>query len=204
MVDTDPGADDVFAILWAVSAAQAGAIELAALTTCGGNVNSRLTFAAAWKALLAAGCDPQFDVNVLADELTPNASFSNPTGDSHQRAWICPKVGRAFSDPGGPADNFMGSDGLGGLGHMLPAPHVPFADAPESSELLVQILLREPTRTVTIVALGPLTNLARAESMHPGILGRAKEVHCHTFCLSKPRTFACLNQEPRSCFLLAK
>lgn len=75
----------------------------------------------------------------------------------------------------------MGSDGLGGLSDQLPelnsAKGLPaFSAAPASTDLLITELLARPEGTVTIIALGPLSNLAAAEAKHPGILRRAKEV----------------------------
>ncbi|CAE7537662.1 unnamed protein product, partial [Symbiodinium necroappetens] len=43
IVDTDPGRDDIFALLWACSLAKKGAIEIAVVTTAQGNVRAHLT-----------------------------------------------------------------------------------------------------------------------------------------------------------------
>ena len=158
IVDTDPGGDDALALLWAVSAARAGVVEIAAVTTCGGNVPPMSTYAAAFRVLLASGC-------CSPGEECPSAS------------WECPPVGAAPADAEmGPADDFMGSDGLGGLGSVLPPPTRAYENAPSSAALMVKELLERPLYSVTIVCLGPLTNLAAAEALHPGVLRRAKEV----------------------------
>jgi inosine-uridine nucleoside N-ribohydrolase len=70
----------------------------------------------------------------------------------------------------------MGADGLSGVGGLLPPPAVASAAAPHSAALLVSELSSRPAGTVTVVALGPLTNLALAEQRQPGVLRRAKEV----------------------------
>jgi purine nucleosidase len=65
-----------------------------------------------------------------------------------------------------------GEDGLGGV----PLPSGPAAREPHASELMVRELVRRPAGTLTLVAVGPLTNLALAEIRHPGVLARAREL----------------------------
>jgi len=156
------------AILWAVAASRAGAIDLVALTTAAGNVASDLTYAAAWTALQAAGCH--------APASTTDAAAGAGSGtDGGKTSWACPPVGRGALEEL-ESDGFMGGDGLGGLSANFPPPPVAFEDAEASDTLLVRTLLAAPDRTVTVVCLGPLTNLAAAERLNPGILRRAKEV----------------------------
>mmetsp|Transcript_10438 Transcript_10438/g.12695 ORF Transcript_10438/g.12695 Transcript_10438/m.12695 type:complete len:366 (+) Transcript_10438:68-1165(+) len=158
IIDTDPGGDDVMAILWAISAARSGDIKIAAITTVGGNVSPDLTYAAAFKTMMSTGCCPM-DPEDCGDE------------------WRCPQIARAV--PGqveGVYDGFSGADGLGGLSERFPIPDIPFYDAQTSDQVIIKTLLDHPPGTVSIVALGPLTNLAKAELSHPGILNLAKEV----------------------------
>jgi purine nucleosidase len=63
-----------------------------------------------------------------------------------------------------------GEDGLGGV--VLPAGRTPAAE--HASDFIARTLLAEPAGSVTLVAVGPLTNLALAEIKHPGLLQRAK------------------------------
>ena len=72
------------------------------------------------------------------------------------------------------ADHVHGEDGLGGLAELLPPPDVPFAEAPSSESLLSQHL--DKSVSTSLLAVGPLTNLARVEQANPGTLNRAKEV----------------------------
>lgn len=65
-----------------------------------------------------------------------------------------------------------GENGLGGV--QLPAARRP-ADE-HASDFIARTLLQEPAGTVTLLAVGPLTNLALAEIKHPGVLQRTKSL----------------------------
>jgi purine nucleosidase len=139
-----------------MAAARSGDIEVAAVTTCGGNVDAEKTYAAAAKTMMATGC-----------------CFGDDCGDK----WKCPPLARAVSSEQDLYyDGFSGSDGIGGLSDRFPDPKIPFLEAEVSESVIVDVLLSNPVDTVTIIALGPLTNIANAEKMHPGILKRAREV----------------------------
>jgi len=65
-----------------------------------------------------------------------------------------------------------GEDGLGSV--MLPLSRQP--EAEHAADHLVRMLLERPAGSLTLVAIGPLTNLALAEQNHPGLLRRARSV----------------------------
>jgi len=65
-----------------------------------------------------------------------------------------------------------GEDGLGSV--VLPQSRQP--EEGHAVDHLVRLLLARPAGSVTLVAIGPLTNLALAERRHPGLLRRARHV----------------------------
>ena len=53
---------------------------------------------------------------------------------------------------------------------------VPTIDSRHAAELIIDIVMREPAGTVTLVPTGPLTNIALAARLEPRIVERVKEV----------------------------
>ncbi len=146
ILDTDPGVDDAVAILMALAAPQA---EVMGLTTVGGNVPRARATRNALALLQAAG---RSDIPVARGAARPRPS-------DKLRGRFRPSV--AFHGPGG-------------LSARLPEP----AAAPierTAVEFLAESVGSRPG-LVTIVALGPLTNLSRLEDRHPGILNRSAGV----------------------------
>jgi purine nucleosidase/pyrimidine-specific ribonucleoside hydrolase len=66
-----------------------------------------------------------------------------------------------------------GDDGLGGI--ALPEPDAP-PDRRPASEWLSELLLDSPARSIQVLALGPLTNLALLLRDHPAAAGRIARV----------------------------
>jgi purine nucleosidase len=79
---------------------------------------------------------------------------------------------RALARPDMRSDGVHGSNGLGGV--VLPGDGRP--EAMHATDYLADALLRAPTDTITVIAVGPLTNLAMVEIKHPGTLRRAREL----------------------------
>lgn len=147
ILDTDPGGDDTFALLWLQSLVKQGLADLIAVTTTAGNVSAEQTFANASQVLNLGG------VSQI-------------------------EVGRGVPLAGTPpedASNIHGRDGLGNLSATLPPPTHAYATAPASDDLLIDRLTSHPGQ-ITVIAIGPLTNLAAAEAKRPGILQLAREV----------------------------
>ncbi|HEY9837056.1 MAG TPA: nucleoside hydrolase [Vampirovibrionales bacterium] len=147
LVDTDPGGDDTFALLWLQSLVKQGFAEWVGVTTVGGNVSAEFTFASACKVLALGGFE-----------------------------FI--KVGRSVVWEGGKigdAAEVHGMDGMGNLSHVLPDSSQSFTAASYADDMIIDTLEASPGE-VTIIGLGPLTNLAAAEQKRPGILRLAKEL----------------------------
>lgn len=148
IVDTDPGGDDALALLWLQSLARQGLAELLAVTTTSGNVGAALTFAGASKLLKLGGFDGVEVGRGVSKELDV-----------------------AVED----AAHIHGADGMGNLSHTLPESDRPFATARSADDILIEHLTAHPGE-ITLVAIGPLTNLAAAERKAPGILQSAREL----------------------------
>jgi inosine-uridine nucleoside N-ribohydrolase len=147
LVDTDPGGDDIFALLWLQSLVHQGVAELVAVTTAAGNIPAARTFANASQVLRLGGLS---QVEVGRAVAVPGALAADAT-------------------------HMHGADGMGNLSHTLPAATPGFAEARDADELLIDTLRAAPGE-ITILALAPLTNLAAAEEKSPGILKLAREI----------------------------
>ncbi len=147
LIDCDPGADDVFALLRILILHHRHSVplDLVAITTVGGNVSSDHTYANAvrmvdfvWVEGIAIGKDKR---PVSAE---------------------------------GDASHIHGADGIGNLSSMLPPPSTQLHDY-DSVDLMIEMLDRHSWQ-LTILATGPMTNLARVEAKRPGILRQAKYI----------------------------
>lgn len=147
ILDTDPGGDDVFAFLWVLSLVRQQYANLVAVIATEGNVAAHQTFKNSQQIL----------------ELTGFSDIPIGRGISLQ------KNSKAS------AAHIHGADGMGNLSQTLPLSACGYASAIQADELLIEQLNSHP-EAITIVAIGPLTNLAAAEIKQPGILKRAKEI----------------------------
>ena len=147
ILDTDPGGDDIFALLWLQSLIRQNLAELVAVTTAAGNVNAERTFASA-SQVLGLGRLHHIEVGrgvIPTENLTEDAS------------------------------HIHGKDGMGGLANTLPPPTHDYQTARQSDDIIIDHLQASPGE-ITLVAIGPLTNLAAAETKVPGILRQAKDI----------------------------
>lgn len=71
------------------------------------------------------------------------------------------------------AEHVHGKTGLDGVD--LPAPTMPLADG-HAVDFLIDTLRREPQGSVTLVPIGPLTNIATAMQRAPDIIGRIQQI----------------------------
>lgn len=147
ILDTDPGGDDIFALLWLLSLVKQGFVELVAIATAQGNVDANVTFACASQVLALTG----FTEIQVGKGVIFNAA---EIGDA---AYI------------------HGNDGMGGLAETLPPVFHDYTTAPNSDDLIIEKLNAYPGEII-LIAIAPLTNLGSAEIKNPGILKKAKEI----------------------------
>jgi purine nucleosidase len=146
VLDCDPGVDDAWAILHALGDP---GLELAGITTVAGNAGLGATTANALRLCEFAGAD----VPVVAGNAVPLGG------------------GPLTGDVAGAG----GVHGAGGLGEArLPAPVTRPRDG-HAADFLVETVGAAPGE-VTIVATGPLTNVALALRRRPGLAEEARDV----------------------------
>lgn len=146
LIDCDPGADDVFALLWALVLhnKRDTPLSLKAITTMWWNVSADLTYANAVRMCIFAN------------------TKEIPIGkDMRPVVWS------------GDASHIHGNDGIGGLSHLLPAVQLP-TESLDSVDLIISSIKANPW--IIILATGPLTNLAAAERKEPGILSQCQYI----------------------------
>jgi len=147
ILDCDPGHDDAVAILLALAARDK--LELLGLTIVGGNVPLKLTTDNALRVLALAG---RTDVPVFAG---------------------CP---RPLVREMVTAEHVHGESGLDtGSGELLAIPETRVADQ-HAVNFLIETIRTCASNTVTLVATGPLTNVAAAFAMAPDIIERLQDL----------------------------
>ncbi|WP_211442070.1 nucleoside hydrolase [Collimonas humicola] len=144
IIDTDPGADDVIAILLALSARDR--LDVKALTTVAGNVQLRYT---ARNARMVREWANRPDVPVYAGCSRPMLRAPIYAAEVH------------------------GAEGVTGV--KIFEPKQPLAKG-SAVQYLVETLLAAAPASLTIVTLGPQTNLAMALIEHPEIRQGIKEI----------------------------
>lgn len=144
IIDTDPGADDVIAILLALSARDR--LDVKALTTVAGNVQLRYT---ARNARMVREWANRPDVPVYAGCSRPMLRTPIYAAEVH------------------------GAEGVTGV--KIFEPKQPLAKG-SAVQYLIETLLAAPPKSITIVTLGPQTNLAMAFIENPEIRQGIKEI----------------------------
>ncbi len=149
IIDCDPGVDDGVALLLALAVPDE--LELLAITTVAGNVPLSLT---ARNARILRTIANREDVPVFAGADRP---LRRPP---------------AFEAEHGPSA-FHGATGLGSLPLVEPAGPLAAGDAIDA---IVRLVAERPAGTVTLVAVGPLTNVALALQRDPGLATRLRAI----------------------------
>ena len=127
-------------------------------------------------ALLLAAGSPEFDL-LAVTTVTGNRPVDITTANARRildlagRETVPVYAGcaRPLGDAQARCNLVHGEDGLGGI--ELPASRD--ASSGHAADLIARTLMESSPRTVTLVAVGPLTNLALAEIKTPGVLRRA-------------------------------
>ena len=147
IIDTDPGIDDAMAILWAFLSPDK--VDVLGLTTVFGNSHTWQTTENALKILALLG---RTDVPVARGAegplLRPFEHF----------AW-----------------RVHGVNGLGDVALDDP-PTTQQPDPRRAAQFIVDTVMSNPADDITLVTLGPLTNLALAVALEPRIAARVHEV----------------------------
>ncbi|HXW23453.1 MAG TPA: nucleoside hydrolase [Xanthobacteraceae bacterium] len=146
IIDTDPGQDDAIAIMLAV--ASPDELDIRGIVAVAGNIELAHTQENARKICQLADPENKLSLKVYAGCAKPLA-----------RDLVTSR-------------GFHGPTGLGGL--TLPAPQLPLQQQ-SGVGFLVETLRSAQPRSVTICALGPLTNIASAFSRDPTIAGAVRE-----------------------------
>lgn len=146
LIDCDPGADDVFGLLWLLINHQFAHLpmKVVGITTVGGNVAADKTYANALRMC-------QF---VWANDI--------PVGKDHRQI--------VSQD----ASHIHGQDGIGNLSSMLPEVQLPETEK-DSVDMIIEAI-HTYGNELAILITGPMTNMALAEAREPGILSKAKKI----------------------------
>ena len=148
IIDTDPGTDDALAIIMALNSPE---IEILGITTTGGNARLKDTTRNALR---------------IIDYLT----LSESVPSKYNRIPVSPGLGKPIY-----GNYTYGYDyhGAAGIGVKIPSP-VSIPNKVGAEKLMAEIISKFPNQ-VTVIALGPLTNIARALFLEPKITKLIKE-----------------------------
>ncbi|KAI9297285.1 nucleoside hydrolase, partial [Neoconidiobolus thromboides FSU 785] len=173
IIDTDPGVDDILALLLAFRAQHVD-VKSICLTHGNTNLNNVMrNFCSLFHTLTL-----QHNYNLAKDQNAKDL-FSKPNLPRVAIGSTAPMKGDCFA-----AEDVHGSDGFGNLTNT----HPHFIDNEFKSklfevseynavdEILFQ-LKNNPPFTITIVTLGPLTNLAKAIQKDAYTVGLAKHIY---------------------------
>jgi pyrimidine-specific ribonucleoside hydrolase len=129
-------------------AATSPEVHLLGVTTVFGNASVEVTTANALRLRTLAG----------RDQLPVAAGAARPLVYPRQQRSLC----------------WHGADGLGGRADLLPAPSRPLE--PRGAVTLMATLLQSAVAPVTLVAIGPLTNIALLLAVYPDVKPRVDRI----------------------------
>ncbi|RNE62222.1 nucleoside hydrolase [Cryobacterium tepidiphilum] len=131
-------------------------------------------------AILLAFASPELDVRAITT-VAGNTTVERTTANAHRLLHLIGRtdvpVGRGASQPlvraaGAPIDDIHGTDGLGDAG-------IPPAPEPETQRDAIQLIIEtveSSPEPVTLIAVGPLTNIALLHAVRPDIVDRLERI----------------------------
>jgi len=168
IVDTDPGLDDAFGLLWVLEGFKNGLYHLEGITTIDGNIDG----------------DKVFSNTVHMVNLS--LPTSAPTTKDIRRSLKNIPVAKQNRTEHQETDYFFGEDGMNGItSDFKDFPNVfssrnrikkKFLSAPLSEDFIIKKLQEYPHQ-ISLLCFGPISNLHLAETKHPGILSLAKDIY---------------------------
>ena len=148
IIDTDCGVDDALALIMAIGSPE---LKVEAVTTVSGNVHIKKVNLNVFKVFRALGLNHDNIPLVAEGAFTP--------------------LDKSFSG----APSVHGKDGLGDVPDE--APPVVKLHSMTAEELIPHLAAQSP-KEITLITLGPLTNVARAIRRYPGKMCQLKEIVC--------------------------
>ncbi|KAG2015890.1 uridine nucleosidase [Coprinopsis cinerea AmutBmut pab1-1] len=190
IIDTDPGVDDIIAILLALASPE---LEIIAFLVSYGNTDRDSSVLNIFKAYQAVARHL---------EAYPNDASRFPNYNPAKPPLLLCAAARPLEGELHSAQYFHGRDGLAGISERHPDLNVDDVESfngqhkcvqleemtPDNFPAIVSDLLRQhPPRSVTYIALGPLTNLAHITRHDPAVINeRIGRVVCMGGALDVP------------------
>ncbi|KAG8773764.1 hypothetical protein FRC12_002321 [Ceratobasidium sp. 428] len=169
--DTDPGVDDILALLVLLASTEA---ELALITVTFGNTELKYAYNNILKTYQVVSNHiaqyPEDRVRFPGLEAKPTLCYgaAEPlAGKLHLAAYFHGPDGLSDITTTHPEFNIKGSTVISDLVNESNTP---------AEDAIIEVLLREPYDSVIVIAVGPLTNIARVWLKAPEALARARRI----------------------------
>lgn len=147
IIDCDPGIDDALALILAFLSPE---LEIAAITGVNGNV----------------------PLSLVMENIKKILSLIKP----QERPWIAPGAAKPLKGKAIYAYEVHGEDGLGGAKIDLVPGECWWQVFPKTAEELILDLANQYPEELTLIAIGPLTNLALALQKDPAMVKKLKKI----------------------------